>query len=283
MDDLANYEDDTHARLNPFVKSMAQSKATKTAATNTTHPEVKRPSVEKTVHINKLKIYRAREELELPSASLVPDPVELTDNSSYESDGENDPLSSLRGLTQADHLLGYLSEQEAELQRQRQEQEAELQRQREEQETELQRQRQEQEAELQRQREEQETELQRQRQEQEAELQRQHQEQETDLQRRREVERLEILAQEHQLKRQQEEDGVGITLRLEQDRSDTGLEFPLLELELESLHLSQRHEAEANLPVCFKPTDCIKMMPPFLEAEVDSFFVSIEALATQLQ
>ncbi|XP_069176749.1 uncharacterized protein [Procambarus clarkii] len=51
--------------------------------------------VERTVHINKLKIYHAREELELPSASLIPDPSELTGNSSYESDGENDPLSSL--------------------------------------------------------------------------------------------------------------------------------------------------------------------------------------------
>lgn len=45
MDDLANYEDDTQARLNPFVKLIAQSKATKIAATNTTQPEVKRPSV----------------------------------------------------------------------------------------------------------------------------------------------------------------------------------------------------------------------------------------------
>ncbi|XP_069158870.1 trichohyalin-like [Procambarus clarkii] len=178
-------------------------------------------------------------------------------------------------------LQSQRQEQEADLQRQRQEQEAEQQRQRQEQEAELQRQ--EQEADLQRQRQEQEAELQRQRQEQEAELQRQRQEQEADLRRRREIELLQIPAEELQLKRQQKEDGVGITLCLEQGRSDTALEFRRQEFELEGTHLSQRREAEANLPVCFKPTNCIIMIPPVVEAEVDSFFVSFEALANQLQ
>ncbi|XP_069184883.1 uncharacterized protein [Procambarus clarkii] len=175
-----------------------------------------------------------------------------------------------------------MRQQEAELarerereQRQLQQQEAELQRAREQEQFRLY----EQKVELERAREQERLQIL----QQEAELQRQRQEQEADLQRRREVELLQILAQEHQLKRQQEEDGVGITLRLEQGRSDTALEFRRQELQLESPHLSQRREAEANLPVCFKPTNCIKMMPPFVEAEVDSFFVSFEALATQLQ
>ncbi|XP_069170796.1 uncharacterized protein F23F12.8-like [Procambarus clarkii] len=144
----------------------------------------------------------------------------------------------------ADERKREMRRQEAELtrerdreQRQLQQQEAELQRAREQEQFRFY----EQKAELERAREQErlhnlqhEAELQRQ----QADLQRQRQEQEAELQRLREVERLQILAQELELKRQQEEDGVGITLRLEQDRLDTALELRRQELELESTHLS---------------------------------------------
>ncbi|XP_069165954.1 interaptin-like [Procambarus clarkii] len=87
---------------------------------------------------------------------------------------------------------------------------------------------------------------------QEADLQHQRLEQEAELQRQQaelqcQLERLQSLAQEHQLKRQQEEEEVAIKLLLEQGISDTTLEFRCQELEHESTHISQRHEAVANL------------------------------------
>ncbi|XP_069176203.1 uncharacterized protein [Procambarus clarkii] len=51
--------------------------------------------VERTLHVNKLKRYHAREELELPSARLVPDSAVLIHGFIDESGDEDDPLSSL--------------------------------------------------------------------------------------------------------------------------------------------------------------------------------------------
>ncbi|XP_069184050.1 uncharacterized protein [Procambarus clarkii] len=50
-----------------------------------------------TIHVNKLKCYVAKEELELPSAIPIPDPSELTDPAGLVQDGEEDLLSTLIG------------------------------------------------------------------------------------------------------------------------------------------------------------------------------------------
>ncbi|XP_069170838.1 ensconsin-like [Procambarus clarkii] len=65
-------------------------------------------------------------------------------------------------------------------------------------------------------------------------------------------------------------------------QADSALDHHRKELDLETTQHTWRQQAEAKLPIRFNLSHAIKLMPSFVEAEVDVFFTSFEALASQL-
>ncbi|XP_069184928.1 uncharacterized protein [Procambarus clarkii] len=89
----------------------------------------------------------------------------------------------------------------------------------------------------------------------------------------RERERVQLETKQRQLEMQHEYDKQQATLTMECRQR---------EFVLETSHLAQRQQATANLPISFNISHASKLMPPFVETEVDVFFTTFETLANQL-
>ncbi|XP_069167682.1 uncharacterized protein [Procambarus clarkii] len=113
--------------------------------------------------------------------------------------------------------------------------------------------------------------LRRDEQEREAALRREEHEREVALLRERE--RVQLETKQRELEIQREHDKQQATLALECRQR---------EIALETSHFTQRQQATANLPVSFNISHASKLMPSFVEAEVDVFFTTFETLANQL-
>ncbi|XP_069161683.1 putative uncharacterized protein DDB_G0271982 [Procambarus clarkii] len=158
-------------------------------------------------------------------------------------------------------------ERAAAIRREEQEREAALRRDEQEREAALRRDEQEREAALRREEQEREITLR----EREAALRREEHEREVALLRERE--RVQLETKQRELEIQREHDKQQATLVLECRQR---------EYTLETSHLAQRQQATANLPISFNISHASKLMPSFVEAEVDVFFTTFETLANQL-
>ncbi|XP_069166313.1 uncharacterized protein [Procambarus clarkii] len=66
-------------------------------------------------------------------------------------------------------------------------------------------------------------------------------------------------------------------------QAESVLEYRRQELNLETTHHTQRQQATASLPVSFNISNASKLMPLFVESDVDVFFTTFEVLADKLK